>query len=139
MEGSRCGCLTLSWELGAPVAAVLSAGSPGLGDAPWCREGTTPSLWGHASPIRCSQGDIRGDHPFFRALQPSGARLGALLHAGGLSPTHHTCPLQMDLHDETYSMPDDVFESPPLSATYLRMHSVGEDARASPEGEQPPL
>lgn len=50
-----------------------------------------------------------------------------------------TCPLQMDLHDETYSMPDDVFESPPLSATYLRMHSVGEDARASPEGEQPPL
>uniref|UniRef100_A0A8C3BU36 Inactive rhomboid protein n=1 Tax=Cairina moschata TaxID=8855 RepID=A0A8C3BU36_CAIMO len=46
---------------------------------------------------------------------------------------------KMDLHDETYSMPDDVFESPPLSATYLRMHSVGEDARASPEGEQPPL
>ncbi|NXJ10469.1 RHDF2 protein, partial [Odontophorus gujanensis] len=34
----------------------------------------------------------------------------------------------------TYSMPDDVFESPPLSATYLRMHSVGEDIRASPEG-----
>ncbi|NWX49915.1 RHDF2 protein, partial [Steatornis caripensis] len=33
----------------------------------------------------------------------------------------------------TYSMPDDVFESPPLSATYLRMHPVGEDARASPE------
>ncbi|XP_066836168.1 inactive rhomboid protein 2 isoform X2 [Anser cygnoides] len=46
---------------------------------------------------------------------------------------------KMDLHDETYSMPDDVFESPPLSATYLRMHSVGEDVRASPEGEQPPL
>ncbi|KAM9177465.1 inactive rhomboid protein 2 [Mergus octosetaceus] len=46
---------------------------------------------------------------------------------------------KMDLHDETYSMPDDVFESPPLSATYLRMHSVGEDTRASPEGEQPPL
>ncbi|NXL29792.1 RHDF2 protein, partial [Glaucidium brasilianum] len=34
----------------------------------------------------------------------------------------------------TYSMPDDVFESPPLSATYLRMHPAGEDARASPEG-----
>ncbi|NWQ58783.1 RHDF2 protein, partial [Neopipo cinnamomea] len=34
----------------------------------------------------------------------------------------------------TYSMPDDVFESPPLSATYLRMHHVGEDARVSPEG-----
>ncbi|XP_059684265.1 inactive rhomboid protein 2 isoform X2 [Gavia stellata] len=34
----------------------------------------------------------------------------------------------------TYSMPDDVFESPPLSATYLRMHPVGEDARVSPEG-----
>ncbi|XP_035426448.1 inactive rhomboid protein 2 isoform X3 [Cygnus atratus] len=46
---------------------------------------------------------------------------------------------KMDLHDETYSMPDDVFESPPLSATYLRMHSVGEDVRASPESEQPPL
>ncbi|XP_075575753.1 inactive rhomboid protein 2 [Pelecanus crispus] len=29
----------------------------------------------------------------------------------------------------TYSMPDDVFESPPLSATYLRMHPVGEDAK----------
>ncbi|NWU58594.1 RHDF2 protein, partial [Dromas ardeola] len=29
----------------------------------------------------------------------------------------------------TYSMPDDVFESPPLSATYLRMQPVGEDAR----------
>ncbi|NXS45954.1 RHDF2 protein, partial [Balaeniceps rex] len=36
----------------------------------------------------------------------------------------------------TYSMPDDVFESPPLSATYLRMHPVGEDARVSPEGVQ---
>lgn len=46
---------------------------------------------------------------------------------------------QMDMHDETYSMPDDVFESPPLSATYLRMHPVGEDARVSPEVEQPPL
>lgn len=71
------------------MAAVPSTGSPAFGDAPWCREGTTPSLWGHASPIRCSQGDIRGDHPFFRAPQPSRARLGALLHAGGLSPTHH--------------------------------------------------
>ncbi|NXO63163.1 RHDF2 protein, partial [Phainopepla nitens] len=38
---------------------------------------------------------------------------------------------------DTYSMPDDVFESPPLSATYLRMHQVGEDARVSPEVEQP--
>ncbi|NWY67453.1 RHDF2 protein, partial [Erithacus rubecula] len=37
-------------------------------------------------------------------------------------------------HVPTYSMPDDVFESPPLSATYLRMHQVGEDARVSPEG-----
>uniref|UniRef100_A0A8D0FIC9 Inactive rhomboid protein n=1 Tax=Strix occidentalis caurina TaxID=311401 RepID=A0A8D0FIC9_STROC len=37
----------------------------------------------------------------------------------------------------TYSMPDDVFESPPLSATYLRMHPAGEDARVSPEVEQP--
>ncbi|PKU31257.1 inactive rhomboid protein 2 [Limosa lapponica baueri] len=46
---------------------------------------------------------------------------------------------QMDMHDETYSMPDDVFESPPLSATYLRMHPVGEDARTSPEVEQPVL
>ncbi|KAJ7402429.1 Inactive rhomboid protein 1 [Pitangus sulphuratus] len=45
----------------------------------------------------------------------------------------------MDMHDETYSMPDDVFESPPLSATYLRMHHVGEDARVSPEMEQPTL
>ncbi|NWR54356.1 RHDF2 protein, partial [Bucorvus abyssinicus] len=36
----------------------------------------------------------------------------------------------------TYSIPDDVFESPPLSATYLRMHPVGEDARVSPEGVQ---
>ncbi|XP_074778275.1 inactive rhomboid protein 2 isoform X2 [Athene noctua] len=44
---------------------------------------------------------------------------------------------KMDMHDETYSMPDDVFESPPLSATYLRMHPAGEDARASPEVEQP--
>ncbi|KAM4890403.1 inactive rhomboid protein 2 isoform 2-T2 [Sylvia borin] len=44
---------------------------------------------------------------------------------------------KMDMHDETYSMPDDVFESPPLSATYLRMHQVGEDARVSPEVEQP--
>ncbi|KAM9515565.1 inactive rhomboid protein 2 [Guaruba guarouba] len=44
---------------------------------------------------------------------------------------------KMDMHDETYSMPDDVFESPPLSATCLRMHSVGEDARVSPEVEQP--
>ncbi|NXP85345.1 RHDF2 protein, partial [Passerina amoena] len=34
----------------------------------------------------------------------------------------------------TYSMPDDVFESPPLSATYLRMHQVSEEARVSPEG-----
>ncbi|XP_046758081.1 inactive rhomboid protein 2 isoform X3 [Gallus gallus] len=46
---------------------------------------------------------------------------------------------KMDTHDETYSMPDDVFESPPLSATYLRMHSVGEDVRASPEVEQTAL
>lgn len=46
---------------------------------------------------------------------------------------------QMDMHDETYSMPDDVFESPPLSATYLRMHPVGDDARVSPEVEQPTL
>ncbi|NXG55913.1 RHDF2 protein, partial [Hemiprocne comata] len=38
----------------------------------------------------------------------------------------------------TYSMPDDVFESPPLSATYLRMHPVGEDARLSPEGTRLP-
>uniref|UniRef100_A0A663LPH4 Inactive rhomboid protein n=1 Tax=Athene cunicularia TaxID=194338 RepID=A0A663LPH4_ATHCN len=37
----------------------------------------------------------------------------------------------------TYSMPDDVFESPPLSATYLRMHLAGEDARASPEVDWP--
>ncbi|KAM6194054.1 LOW QUALITY PROTEIN: inactive rhomboid protein 2 [Sarcoramphus papa] len=44
---------------------------------------------------------------------------------------------KMDMHDETYSMPDDVFESPPLSATYLRMHPVGEDAGVSPEVEQP--
>uniref|UniRef100_A0A8B9FF21 Inactive rhomboid protein n=1 Tax=Amazona collaria TaxID=241587 RepID=A0A8B9FF21_9PSIT len=44
---------------------------------------------------------------------------------------------KMDMHDETYSMPDDVFESPPLSATCLRMHPVGEDARVSPEVEQP--
>lgn len=44
---------------------------------------------------------------------------------------------QMGMHDETYSMPDDVFESPPLSATYLRMHQVAEDARVSPEVEQP--
>ncbi|KAM7035819.1 inactive rhomboid protein 2 isoform 1-T1 [Acridotheres tristis] len=44
---------------------------------------------------------------------------------------------KMDMHDETYSMPDDVFESPPLSATYLRMHQVGEDAKVSPEVEQP--
>lgn len=43
----------------------------------------------------------------------------------------------MGMHDETYSMPDDVFESPPLSATYLRMHQVAEDARVSPEVEQP--
>ncbi|KAM4762148.1 inactive rhomboid protein 2 isoform 2-T2 [Cyanocitta cristata] len=44
---------------------------------------------------------------------------------------------KMGMHDETYSMPDDVFESPPLSATYLRMHQVAEDARVSPEVEQP--
>ncbi|XP_030088953.2 inactive rhomboid protein 2 isoform X1 [Serinus canaria] len=44
---------------------------------------------------------------------------------------------KMDMHDETYSMPDDVFESPPLSATYLRMHQVAEEARVSPEVEQP--
>uniref|UniRef100_A0A8C6J2C9 Inactive rhomboid protein n=1 Tax=Melopsittacus undulatus TaxID=13146 RepID=A0A8C6J2C9_MELUD len=44
--------------------------------------------------------------------------------------------LDSSFFSKTYSMPDDVFESPPLSATYLRMHPVGEDARVSPEVEQ---
>ncbi|XP_019358586.1 PREDICTED: inactive rhomboid protein 2 [Gavialis gangeticus] len=43
---------------------------------------------------------------------------------------------KMEMHDEMYSMPDDVFESPPLSATYLRMQHLGEEAR-SLEAEQP--
>lgn len=93
---------------------------------------------GPCQPHKVQPGGYPRGSPFF----PGSA--AELSPAGGFSPrwrplTHHTCPLQMDLHDETYSMPDDVFESPPLSATYLRMHSVGEDARASPEGEQPPL
>ncbi|XP_053309878.1 inactive rhomboid protein 2 [Spea bombifrons] len=29
---------------------------------------------------------------------------------------------KVDMHDETFSMPDDVFESPPLSAPYFRAH-----------------
>ncbi|KAM5135773.1 inactive rhomboid protein 2 isoform 1-T2 [Mantella aurantiaca] len=29
---------------------------------------------------------------------------------------------KVDMHDETFSMPDDVFESPPLSAAYFRAH-----------------
>ncbi|KAK2536947.1 inactive rhomboid protein 2 isoform X1 [Columba livia] len=44
---------------------------------------------------------------------------------------------KMDMHDETYSMPDDVFESPPLSATYFRMRPMGDNTRVSPEVEQP--
>uniref|UniRef100_A0A8C8BL91 Inactive rhomboid protein n=1 Tax=Otus sunia TaxID=257818 RepID=A0A8C8BL91_9STRI len=35
--------------------------------------------------------------------------------------------LDSSFFSKTYSMPDDVFESPPLSATYLRMHPAGED------------
>lgn len=79
----------------------------------------------------------------------SGARrsqaglVAGMLRQGEVSHPLHTSKnaspssFQMDMHDETYSMPDDVFESPPLSATYLRMHPVGEDARMSPEVEQP--
>lgn len=71
------------------------------------------------------------DHPLSLARE----RLGQ----GEASVSKDTSPssLQMDMHDETYSMPDDVFESPPLSATYLRMQQVGEDARVSPEMDQP--
>lgn len=78
--------------------------------------------------------DVIGDHPL-----PLGR---GMLSQGASDPSHlskdkYPSPFQMDMHDETYSMPDDVFESPPLSATYLRMHHVGEDARVSPEVEQP--
>ena len=58
-------------------------------------------------------------------------------HPSHMSKNTSLSSFQMDMHDETYSMPDDVFESPPLSATYLRMHPAGEDARVSPEVEQP--
>ncbi|XP_053158793.1 inactive rhomboid protein 2 [Hemicordylus capensis] len=43
---------------------------------------------------------------------------------------------KVDTHDEMYSMPDDVFESPPLSATYFRGLPQPEDGR-SPDTEQP--
>ncbi|XP_077183805.1 inactive rhomboid protein 2 [Paroedura picta] len=43
---------------------------------------------------------------------------------------------KVDTHEEMCSMPDDVFESPPLSATYLRgLPQPGEGK--SPEAEQP--
>lgn len=62
---------------------------------------------------------------------------GEVAHPLHTSKNASLSSFQMDVHDETYSMPDDVFESPPLSATYLRMHPVGEDASASLEVEQP--
>uniref|UniRef100_A0A8C8SW13 Inactive rhomboid protein n=1 Tax=Pelusios castaneus TaxID=367368 RepID=A0A8C8SW13_9SAUR len=40
----------------------------------------------------------------------------------------------IDMHDEMYSMPDDVFESPPLSATYFQGLPHLDDARSSEEG-----
>nr|XP_034960439.1 inactive rhomboid protein 2 [Zootoca vivipara]XP_034960441.1 inactive rhomboid protein 2 [Zootoca vivipara]XP_034960442.1 inactive rhomboid protein 2 [Zootoca vivipara] len=43
---------------------------------------------------------------------------------------------KVDAHDEMCSMPDDVFESPPLSATYFRGLPQPEDGK-SPEAEQP--
>ncbi|KAH0629527.1 hypothetical protein JD844_011644, partial [Phrynosoma platyrhinos] len=43
---------------------------------------------------------------------------------------------QVDAHDEMCSMPDDVFESPPLSATYFRGLPQPEDGK-SPEAEHP--
>lgn len=42
---------------------------------------------------------------------------------------------KVDTHDELYSMPDDVFESPPLSATYSRGLPQPEDGK-SPEADQ---
>ncbi|XP_015279486.1 PREDICTED: inactive rhomboid protein 2 [Gekko japonicus] len=43
---------------------------------------------------------------------------------------------KVDTHEEMCSMPDDVFESPPLSATYFRgLPQLGESK--SPEAEQP--
>jgi len=72
----------------------------------------------------------------------AGAGVGALGRGKVSHPLHRSentsaSSFQMDMHDEMYSMPDDVFESPPLSATYLQMHPVGEDAQVSPEVEQP--
>lgn len=94
-------------------------------------EGKDVAIWARFTPC---DGPLVGCH-WGHPLQGDAVR-------GLLS--HHTCPkdtypspFQMDMHDETYSMPDDVFESPPLSATCLRMHHVGEDARVSPEVEQP--
>ncbi|XP_042303485.1 inactive rhomboid protein 2 [Sceloporus undulatus] len=43
---------------------------------------------------------------------------------------------KVDTHDEMCSMPDDVFESPPLSATYFRGLPQPEDGK-SPEAEHP--
>ncbi|NXA42986.1 RHDF2 protein, partial [Eudromia elegans] len=51
-----------------------------------------------------------------------------------------TCTLDSSFFSEasaTYSMIDDVFESPSPSATYLCMQPTGEDVGVSPEVEQP--
>ncbi|XP_063816486.1 inactive rhomboid protein 2 [Pseudophryne corroboree] len=37
---------------------------------------------------------------------------------------------KVDMHDETFSMPDDVFESPPISAAYFRAHVPTPDDRS---------
>lgn len=44
--------------------------------------------------------------------------------------------LQVDAHEEMCSMQDDVFESPPLSATGYRGLPLQEDGK-SPEADQP--
>lgn len=120
--------------------------SPGLGDAPWGWQGATLPSWAHFAPCDMQLMGCRWGSP---PSPGSGARrsqaalvmdmLGQREVSHPLRTSKNASPssFQMDMHDETYSMPDDVFESPPLSATYLRMHPVGEDARMSPEMEQP--
>lgn len=119
--------------------------SPGLGDVLGVA-GSDAGIVGMFHTLCCAVSGVSVGIP---PSPGSGARWSqAVLVMGMLEqrevshPSHTSkntslSSFQMDMHDETYSMPDDVFESPPLSATYLRMHPVGEDARVSPEVEQP--
>lgn len=127
---------------GALAAAVPGAVEPrALSDAPWGWQGAMLPSWARRTP--CDVQFVGGQwaRPLPRLQGELSCPALGVLRQGGLS--HHVSQsaapssFQMDMHDETYSIPDDVFESPPLSATYLRMHPVGEDARVSPEVEQP--